>query len=1026
MDNSAAGMTHSHWEFLETLFIFGEPVAIDAMPEITGLSPGTLIKTVRLLTKQGLVSLSEGEQLSLSSDIPAEISDKIQKMHTFGFARELLARSSAKKDLPAGIRANILIHAGRSYDACILLHERATQCTRAGRVYDAMDDLYKVLEILREQRGYPGSDSLFITVALDLSQLVYRMGIGFGKIPDLLREVQEKAKDLGNQRILAIVNLHIGRFFYLSERLSDALTSLWFGLDMAATIGDEDILDQAAEFHGLYYYLQGKYLDAVIYFERAIKTAISPDNILLKPFLPTYMSYAYTFLGQFNRAIGILESHHRRAKLNGEENIATLFRASLSLILMLAGRKKEGLKEMRTAQEEAKEQGNERAVYFLKRTMGARYFFEGRLRESYEMYKDVVAGATLDNSFTRQHIWPFALETLYAFERSGFEPIPNFNFNEVMDMVLAGPNIHLRGVAWRIRAKQATEIPQAEQLLLASIADLELSGDQTELAKSRIELARIYLRRGDRKSATCLAFKAWEILSQNGEYALPDELKGLVQVESISVERNQREELLSRFMELSDQIVPSADKNALLVRITDITSHFFSAERAALFFLSENRKRPHPVLAAGYNLTGHEVNAESFRSNLAKIIEAFKNGQPLLTKPFRPHYCADVKTQNSLILPIVMKDGTSGILFFENTYPPDILDLCDRTFLMRIARHVSAHIDHVTEYCRLIQEASINASIQSVREVFGEEIVFLSKAMNDLIARLDMIAGTDATALLLGETGVGKELFARRLHEMSLRSSNPFIVVDLASIPENLVESELFGHEKGAFTGAESRKTGRIELAHKGTLFLDEIGEISKSTQVKLLRALQEKSFVRVGGVSTIYSDFRLVAATNRDLEQEVSAGNFREDLYYRISVVPLKILPLRKRGEDIILLAKHFLDKFASRYHRPGLALTQEDKAKIAAYHWPGNVRELKNVMERAVILSQEGALDLSLPGEKGGTSQHLFLNKPSLEELERQYIRFILTETGNRIGGPGGAAEILGLKRSTLYARMKKLGID
>ncbi|TFG91111.1 MAG: hypothetical protein E4H15_06460, partial [Syntrophobacterales bacterium] len=203
---------------------------------------------------------------------------------------------------------------------------------------------------------------------------------------------------------------------------------------------------------------------------------------------------------------------------------------------------------------------------------------------------------------------------------------------------------------------------------------------------------------------------------------------------------------------------------------------------------------------------------------MAKIIKAFKNGQPLLTKPIRAHQYADVKTENSLILPLELKDGTFGTLFFENTYPSNTLDSFDRPLLMRIARHVSAHIDHGTEYGRRRQEASINVSIHSDREVYDEEIVFESRVMKDLIARLDMIAGTDATALLLGETGVGKELFARRLHKMSLCHSNPFIVVDLTSIPENLVESELFGHEKGAFTGADSRKFGRIELAHKGTL----------------------------------------------------------------------------------------------------------------------------------------------------------------------------------------------------------------
>jgi len=298
--------------------------------------------------------------------------------------------------------------------------------------------------------------------------------------------------------------------------------------------------------------------------------------------------------------------------------------------------------------------------------------------------------------------------------------------------------------------------------------------------------------------------------------------------------------------------------------------------------------------------------------------------------------------------------------------------------------------------------------------------------MKDLIGRIDQAARSEATILLTGETGVGKELFARRVHRMSRRRSGPFVVVDLTSIPESLVESELFGHEKGAFTGADHRKEGRIEMAHEGTLFIDELCEIPKTTQVKLLRVLQEKTFVRLGGTLTLASDFRLVAATNRKLEDEVAAGRFRQDLFYRVNVVPFIIPPLRERGGDIAHLARHFLAHFAQEFSHPLILVTPEDELRLAAYPWPGNVRELRNVIERAVLLSSGERLELMLPGESAtATASQSFADMPSLDELQKRYIEYILRQTGGRISGSGGAAERLKMKRTSLYARMRRLGL-
>jgi transcriptional regulator with GAF, ATPase, and Fis domain len=249
--------------------------------------------------------------------------------------------------------------------------------------------------------------------------------------------------------------------------------------------------------------------------------------------------------------------------------------------------------------------------------------------------------------------------------------------------------------------------------------------------------------------------------------------------------------------------------------------------------------------------------------------------------------------------------------------------------------------------------------------------------------------------------------------------------VDATTIPESLVESELFGHEKGAYTGADSRKRGRIELAHEGTLFIDEIGELPMQVQTKLLRALEGKTFYRVGGTQPVKSDFRLVAATNRNLSEEVAAGRFRQDLYYRLDVIRIVLPPLRERGDDIILLARSFFRHYCNRYGRMGLELTREHEDNLMAYPWLGNVRELKNVIERAVTLSSGKELILDLPIGQAPSSEAGFSDAPTMDELQRRYIKHVLEKTGGRIYGPDGAAEILGMKRSTLYTRMYKLGL-
>jgi transcriptional regulator with GAF, ATPase, and Fis domain len=295
-----------------------------------------------------------------------------------------------------------------------------------------------------------------------------------------------------------------------------------------------------------------------------------------------------------------------------------------------------------------------------------------------------------------------------------------------------------------------------------------------------------------------------------------------------------------------------------------------------------------------------------------------------------------------------------------------------------------------------------------------------------VLQQVERVAVTDTTVLILGETGTGKELIARAIHFHSARKDRPLVKVNCAALPPTLIESELFGHEKGAFTGALARKIGRFELADAGTIFLDEIGELPLDLQAKLLRVLQDGEFERLGSVRTTTVNVRVIAATNRQLVQQVAAGNFREDLYYRLNVFPVTVPPLRERREDIPLLVWYFVAKCRGKLGKPIERIPERAMATLVAYYWPGNIRELANVIERAIILSPGTTLVVD---EAMGSSELSDPSIPStqhLEEVERAHILAVLDACQGRIKGAGQAAERLGLHPSTLYSRLRKLGIE
>ena len=400
---------------------------------------------------------------------------------------------------------------------------------------------------------------------------------------------------------------------------------------------------------------------------------------------------------------------------------------------------------------------------------------------------------------------------------------------------------------------------------------------------------------------------------------------------------------------------------------------------------------------------------------------------PVLGNQLRPY-------RSFLILPVITLGEIGGYVIQFSTDPgaftPDIVEARFLTVSLlgslNHAKRIAMDLDEANADNLRLQAQSAHLGEQIALNHSFEGIVFESAAFKRVLRKVEQVAQTDATVLILGESGTGKELLAHAVHKISRRRQRPLIKVDCAALAENLIESELFGHEKGAFTGAIKSKIGRFELANGGTIFLDEIGELAPHLQAKLLRVLQDGEFERVGDGTTRKVDVRVIAATNRDLEKDVERGRFREDLYYRLNVFPLTSPPLRDRKEDIPILVRHFLTKCRTEMGKDIEHIQAKAMNALKAYSWPGNVRELQNIIERAVILSEGQDLDLN-QAFSGATMKGARHESPkTLAESEKQFVLDALETCGWRIQGPDGAAARLELSPSTLRSRMKRLGIS
>jgi formate hydrogenlyase transcriptional activator len=499
----------------------------------------------------------------------------------------------------------------------------------------------------------------------------------------------------------------------------------------------------------------------------------------------------------------------------------------------------------------------------------------------------------------------------------------------------------------------------------------------------------------------------------------------------------QVEDRLKLILELTNQVVSNLEFHDLLHAASASVRQVMRCDAAAVMLAG----------ADGAHLRVHALDYPDSRGVFTEGAlvpiegslpgDSFKSGKPTVVSHLDPteipaemYRKASAEGLNSFChVPLISKNRLLGVLAVarreENAFDNDVV-----SFLSHAANQVALAVENALAYREIadLKDRLAQEKLYLEDEIRGEMdfegIVGQSSALRHVLSLVDTVAPSDSTVLLLGETGTGKELIARAIHDRSRRKDRTFVKLNCAAIPSGLLESELFGHERGAFTGAVSQKIGRLELADQGSLFLDEIGDIPLEIQPKLLRALQEQEFERLGGTRTQKVDVRLVAATNRDLEKMISNREFRSDLYYRLNVFPIRIPPLRERPEDIPLLVHYFTQKYGRRMEKKIESIPSAAMKKLAGWHWPGNIRELENFIERSVILTHGSALQVPI-GELGSNGKPA-LTPGTAKANEREEILRILKDTNGRVAGPKGAAERMGLKRTTLISRMKKLGID
>lgn len=853
----------------------------------------------------------------------------------------------------------------------------------------------------------------------------------------LLPKARQVANGLGDRRVTLLLDLTEASLRHLTQmhNTEPPRALLARTVKDIQDLGDVDILASTAHSIGILHFMQAEFQQAIT-FLRVDNTRTCLNHFdYFEGSRNRYIASAACALGKDALAFGAMASGQRTAELEKQRLTAKWCQVHLVDDLLRMGKAHEALPLLDGLIDHCDPETETRLWNWGQRNLAHYHFQCGKLDIAHNILRRSMQLSLHHGLHRPYYNFTWLFDMLWKFDEHGLPPVPGYELELELTAALQGPNRQFKAAALRIRALQQEKrgaVPAAiAELARHALEHAEAVENPLEIARSRLILARCSKALGLHEEGDALHQAACATLARYTQYDCPHDArrKAAPYVPPVA-------HCLARLQQGMETLPLWEVMEEHVQRIVLVVADALEVERTALFRLGEEEEL---VCLGSYNLTAAEIHSAAFMQQYMWFMEHVREKRPAVLHDAQGA---------ALCVPLRVPRESPLLLVAHCRFLPERITQQSLSLFQEVGQAVALELRAAFLLQKRMEEShrqsEARARLAAVH-VSNAETPYYGASLSHMLQQADHVAATDASVLILGETGVGKEMLARRIHAYGGRSG-PFVPVHPASTPENLFESAFFGHEKGAFTGAHRQKIGLFELADKGTLFIDELGDVPMTMQTKLLRVLQEKAFLRVGGTREISSDFRLVCATNRDLPRMLREGGFREDLYYRVAVMPLYLPPLRERPEDVLLLAQIFLERFAQRYQRILPALRAEDKDRLCAYNWPGNIRELKSVMERTAILYNGGRMHLALDAVQEiptgaspspltpltlsvtpeALTQDIMGDLPSMETVQARYILNVLKATRGKIDGPGGAAQILQMKRSTLYAKIRKYGLD
>lgn len=1016
-------------QLLSLAAFFDDGFSLDWLIELTGLKAGYILEVIDEGIQQGfLVKLPKWvfkfSDAQVQKNFQDYFSSEEKNYWKHQIVEMLLKESPNDVCVPQSIMSHLL-HIQNTLRGCLLLFHEANRLVRAKSFSNALCCYNKILDDLSKISSEE-ADELFIKTAIEYSW-IFAGRVDLGKAQTFLREAIGKACKRDSLATRIVLQGRLSFSYFLQSRYGLAIRQYNQSRELAKGIEDPKFLESLIPVQSFSFFVQGHLKDVIRSYE---ESAPIIENFSLKKYELTIACTAglcYALNGHFSQGLGLLDAIQKHCLANDDQlPIIDEVNIHLACLMIQLYRHDEAISYLSDYIQTVDEGGH--GAIRAKLLLSHAYYLKGQMPEAFHHLKYVIERRqAVRVPIISNDVW---FKMCQAMEEGELPQVEGIRLEDEIQHYLSEKNILMKGMAYRYQAYLYERRGESHQKIIETLATssqlLEEAGAIFEQCRTLGALHRQYMLLRDQRAARETRDAIVKILGSFSKDYVPRDLRKFVDAHP----RNW-ESLVEEILTLSQDMSTIRDEKQLMQTIISTSNRITGAERGAIFGIKKNGSQFDIRLKASKNITTAQVDHKDFtavKKLIKKVAVTGKGRIESISSDATSLKRRQILSQ--ICVPMVVRNTVVGVLYHDNSFFMNSFKEADLKLLGYFANQAAIAVDNAEAYTkvkalnlRLHQETEYYKD-QSFQNLDFKDIIGESQGILQVLEKIKQVANTGTPVLVTGETGVGKEVVARAIHNHSNRQKKPLIKVLCNALPENLISSELFGHEKGSFTGSTQRRIGRFELADGGTLFLDEIGDLPFDIQTSLLHVLQNKEFERVGGSQTIRSNFRLITATNRDLDTAVRNKTFRSDLYYRLNIFPIHIPPLRERRKDIPLLAYHFFKVFAARLGKHFDGIPQEEMNKLMRHSWPGNIRELEGIIERGVIMSNGPYF--RVPELDVDQKEYVKAGSHStLKEMEHLHILHTLEKTGWKVRGPGGAAELLDMNYSTLNLRMRKLGI-